>query len=95
MLVEAWNRIDGLKVTHANATLYGDVELGGLHVLFVLDDTPATYGLPPDPKVPAAAVAWQGVLQPVGYAVAGLVAGGLLVNYMVARARKIKEKEGS
>ena len=36
---------------YSNAYLYGENELGGLHVLYVLDDSPAAYGLPEAPKV--------------------------------------------
>ncbi len=36
---------------YAMATLYGEHELGGLHVLYVLQDRPAVYGLPENPRV--------------------------------------------
>jgi formate dehydrogenase beta subunit len=75
-----------------NARLYGKDEVGGTHVLYVLDDSASTYGLPEDPKVPAAATVHD-VLKPVGYAVAGVVALGLLLNIMVARARIISREE--
>lgn len=75
-----------------NARLYGKDEVGGTHVLYVLDDSARTYGLPEDPKVPAAATVHD-VLKPVGYAVAGVVALGLLLNIMVARARIISREE--
>ena len=91
LLAEANARVAELG---GNATLYGQNELGGLHVLYVLDDTPAVYGLPADPQVPAVATAWQDVLQPVGWGVAGLAAMGLGLNYVIAK-RKIKiESEG-
>jgi formate dehydrogenase iron-sulfur subunit len=68
--------------------------MGGLHVLYVLDDKPEVYGLPADPKVPASITAWQDVLQPIGWGVAALTVLGLGVNYLVAK-RKIKiESEG-
>jgi len=34
---------------HGNATLYGEKELGGLNVLYVLADQPSVYGLPETP----------------------------------------------
>ena len=74
-----------------NARLYGDTELDGLHVMYVLDGTPEEYGLPADPKVSDVTVAWQQILKPLGYAVVGLVALGLAVNYMVARARIVEK----
>jgi len=75
------------------ARLYGENEVGGTHVLYVLDRSPEDYGLPADPSV-AAVTLWQNILQPVGYGVVGVVALGLVMNYMAARARMVKEKEG-
>lgn len=76
-----------------NANLYGEKELGGLHVLYVLDDHPAVYGLPVDPKISAATIAWQDVIQPLGWAVGGLTILGLGLNYIVARANTNRQKE--
>ncbi len=76
-----------------NANLYGENELGGLHVLYVLDDHPAVYGLPVDPRISATTIAWQDVIQPLGWAVGGLTILGLGLNYLVARTNIIKEEE--
>ncbi len=78
----------GLK----NATLYGEKELEGLHVIYVLEDFPAVYGLPVSPQVPAESIAWKDVIQPVGWAVGGLTIIGLGLNYLVARANAKKEE---
>jgi len=78
-----------------NAYLYGDNELGGLHVLYVLDDSPAVYGLPVNPQVPPATIAWKDVIQPLGWAVGGLTIVGLGLNYLVARANSRKEEENA
>jgi len=91
LLAEAKARVAELG---GNATLYGENELGGLHVLYVLDDTPAVYGLPVDPKVPATATVWQDVLQPIGWGVAGLAALGLGFNYFIAKRKIMIESEG-
>jgi formate dehydrogenase iron-sulfur subunit len=74
-----------------NANLYGENELGGLHVMYVLEDSPAVYGLPLSPHVPAESIAWKDVIQPVGWAVGGLTIIGLGLNYLVARANAKKE----
>lgn len=88
-------RVDALKAEgNSNAYLYGDNELGGLHVMYVLNDSPDKYGLPIEPKVSAATVAWQDVLQPIGWVVGGATIVGLGLNYIVARANVNKEKEG-
>ncbi|HFD39708.1 MAG TPA: 4Fe-4S dicluster domain-containing protein [Anaerolineae bacterium] len=55
----------------ANATLYGEKELGGLNVLYVLADRPAAYGLPENPKVSTARV---GANWLSGIATAGILA---------------------
>ncbi|MFC2007175.1 4Fe-4S dicluster domain-containing protein [Chloroflexota bacterium] len=75
-----------------SANLYGETELGGLHVMYVLPDSPTVYGLPVDPKVSGTTVAWQNVLQPAGLALGGVTILGLGLNYLVARANTKKEK---
>lgn len=75
-----------------NATLYGENELGGLHVMYVIDDRPGVYGLNENPQVPATAVAWKDVVQPIGLAVGGAAIVGMGLNYLVARANANKEE---
>jgi formate dehydrogenase iron-sulfur subunit len=87
LVAEGRARVADLKAKgYSQANLYGENELGGLHVLYVLDETPVTYGLPEDPQVPAAVIAWKDVIQPVGWAVGGLAILGLGMNWLVARA---------
>ena len=93
---KGWWRVKALKDEgYVNAYLYGEKELGGLHVLCVLADSPAHYGLPVDPKFPAVTRAWQDVIKPLGWAAGGAIGAGLLLNLMVSRAREIREKEES
>ena len=93
LVAEGRARVQALKGQgYSKAYLYGENEVGGTHVLYVLDDSPEAYGMIVDPKVPAAATVHD-VLKPVGYAVAGVVALGLLLNVMVARARIISREE--
>ena len=75
----------------SNANLYGATELGGLHVMYVLDDSPQVYGLPVNPQISPATVAWKDVLQPVGWVLGGLTIVGLGVNWLAARANVNKE----
>ncbi len=52
LVAEGKKRVEALKSKgHASATLYGEKELGGLRVMYVLDDSPDVYGLPLDPQV--------------------------------------------
>jgi formate dehydrogenase iron-sulfur subunit len=92
LIAEGKKRVQTLqKNGFTNANLYGENELGGLHVMYVLDDSPAVYELPVNPQVSAATIAWKDIIQPVGWAVGGLTIIGLGVNYLVARANANKE----
>jgi formate dehydrogenase iron-sulfur subunit len=94
LIAEGKKRVETLRAKGwTNANLYGENELSGLHVMYVLDDHPAVYGLPVNPKLSAATIAWQDVVQPLGWAVGGLTILGLGLNYLIARANTVKEKE--
>jgi formate dehydrogenase iron-sulfur subunit len=94
MIAKAEDRVEALEDLGISARLYGKEELDGLHVLYVMDHTLADHEIPENPEVSPAVTLWQDILKPVGYGVVGVVAGGLLLNYMVARARMVKQKEG-
>lgn len=44
-------RVDDLRATYPKAYLYGENELGGLHVMYVLTDEPNIHGLPENPQM--------------------------------------------
>ena len=91
LVAEARQRVQELKASgKTEANLYGENELDGLHVLYVLEKSPTAYGLPKNPQVPAATIAWKNVIQPVGWVVGGLTLVGLGLNYIVARANANK-----
>ena len=89
LMQEGKERVVALHQTNANAVFYGEKELGGLHVMYVLDDLPEVYGLPVDPEVPAAATV-RDVFQWLGVGAAAAVIAGFGLNYLVARARMAK-----
>ncbi|MFO8102049.1 MAG: 4Fe-4S dicluster domain-containing protein [Dehalococcoidia bacterium] len=90
LLEEGKQRVAELQKTNPKACFYGENELGGLHVMYVLEDSPEAEGLPADPQVPAAASAHE-VIQWVGAIGAAAVVAGFGLNYIVARARIAKE----
>ncbi len=107
LVQEGRERVATLRQANAGAVLYGDKELGGLHVMYVLDDLPEVYGLPTAPEVPAATTVRE-VFQWVGVGAAAAVVIGFGLNYIIAREailtsqlpgeeyiqkRKSKEKE--
>lgn len=53
-----------------DAYLYGENELGGLHVMYVLDDSPAVFGIPENPKT--------ATVDAVSKWLSGLVTAGVL-----------------
>jgi formate dehydrogenase iron-sulfur subunit len=84
LVQEGRERVAALRRANPAAVLYGDKELGGLHVMYVLDDAPEVYDLPADPQVPAAA-AVRNVFQWFGAALAAVVVAGFGLNYIIAR----------
>ena len=72
LMADGSQRVQNLKASgHPNAYLYGENELGGLHVMYVLDDSPsAVYGLPDNPTVATSDV--------VGKWLSGLVTAGVV-----------------
>lgn len=93
LVAEGRKRVQALKAKgYSNAYFYGDKELDGLHVMYVLDDSPEVYGLPANPQISAATIAWQDVIQPLGWALGGLTLVGLGINYLVAREAKLTKE---
>ncbi|HEY49774.1 MAG TPA: 4Fe-4S dicluster domain-containing protein [Dehalococcoidia bacterium] len=92
LLEEASTRLAELQKTNPDACLYGANELGGLHVMYILEESPEKQGLPADPKVPAAAMVHD-VFQWLGVGAVAAVLAGFGLNYLVARARIAKEEK--
>jgi formate dehydrogenase iron-sulfur subunit len=83
LVAEGRKRVESLK-GHGkpDANLYGENILGGLHVMYVLDDKPSVYGLPENPRVATADMAGKWL---TGIAAAGVVAGLPLLWVMKRR----------
>jgi formate dehydrogenase iron-sulfur subunit len=88
LVSEGRERVVTLNKTNNNAVFYGDKELGGLHVMYVLDDSPEVYDLPTDPEVPPAALV-RNILKWVGVGAVVAVLAGFGLNYIVAREAKM------
>jgi formate dehydrogenase beta subunit len=84
LITEGKQRVTELQESNIDARLYGEKELGGLHVMYVLDNTPGFYGLPSDPEVPAT-VEVHDILQWAGVGLTAAVIAGFGLNYLVAR----------
>jgi len=96
LLSRGRDKVDSLRAANParpSATLYGENELGGLHVLYVLEDLPEAYGLPGEPEFPATVTLQKQVLNPLARIVWPLVAGGLALNALIAWARHRTQRE--
>ena len=71
MIVLADRKASRISAQGSRASVYGKNELGGLNVMFVLQDSPEVYGLPENPRLPQEQV-------PAGYAFTA--AGSLLLG---------------
>ncbi|MBN2074023.1 MAG: 4Fe-4S dicluster domain-containing protein [Dehalococcoidales bacterium] len=94
LLEEAKERVKELSKKNRNACLYGEYEMGGLHVLYVLPDKPSVYSLPEMPISPASLIVQKDIFHPLAWISWGVIAAGLAVNLLVVRARQLKKKEG-
>jgi len=74
---------------YSNAYLYGENELGGLHVLYVLDDSPEDYGLPEEPQLATTSMVEKWL---TGIATAGIVAA-LPLWFLFRRRQKLEEEQ--
>ena len=93
LIAQGKERVAALQAKGVSkAQLYGEHEMGGLHVLYVLEEQPEVYGLPSNPQYPVLATLWQNIVQPLGgIAILG-TAAALGFNWLVAR-RKIHVEE--
>jgi len=95
-IAEAEARVASLREKgYDNAQIYGQEELGGLSVIYILADTPDKYGLPIDPEFSLATTyLWKAALAPLkALATIGLAAGTLSSWLKLRKDEVIQEKE--
>jgi len=92
LLAEAKARVGALRPRYPNAHVYGETPLGGLGLLMILLDHPSTYGLPPQPVMPATLTVWQGAVQPAATGLSALAAATMGLMFIVARRRHVREQ---
>ncbi|SDP41915.1 4Fe-4S dicluster domain-containing protein [Selenomonas ruminantium] len=89
MLKKAEERLTMIKDTHPDANIYNPQGVGGVHMLYVLPEKPAVYGLPENPRTPDSINLWKDVVRPVGkLASVGAIAGVLGLTALTAMRRK-------
>ena len=86
LLEDGRQRVTELNDKQPSVNLYGEKELGGLHVMYVLDESPDAYGMPVDPQIPVAAEV-RDIFKWFGVGITGAIVAGFGLNYLIARAR--------
>lgn len=100
MIELARARVNELKTRYgaSGARIYGEEELSGLHYIYVLEDSPETYGLPAKPTVPAGVTAFEYLVKPGaawgGVALVGLAAAAGVSYVINKRNERMERKEG-
>lgn len=74
--------------------IYGENELDGLRVMYVLEDSPDKYGLPVNPKVPMTVVLWKRFIKPLVKWGIPLTALGVLLHFWFHGPHVVSEGEG-
>jgi formate dehydrogenase iron-sulfur subunit len=92
LITEAESRVAELRQQNTQASVYGIDEMRGLHVMYVLNDTPEAFGLPAEPEVPPAARA-RDIFRWLGSGLAIAVVAGFGLNYIIARLRMRREQK--
>ena len=92
LLADGKRRVAALKANgYSNAYLYGENELGGLHLLYVLDDSPEVYGLPESPRV--------AISTSVGQWLSGIITAGVVAAipfwFLFRRKKQMEAEEES
>lgn len=86
LIGQAQERVAELRKTNTKVSAYGVDELQGLHVMYVLDDSPEVYGLPAEPQVPGSSTV-RDVLSWLGSGLIIAAVAGFGLNYLAARLR--------
>ncbi|OGW48463.1 MAG: 4Fe-4S ferredoxin [Nitrospirae bacterium RBG_19FT_COMBO_42_15] len=73
--------------------IYGENELGGLSVMYVLQEFPSFYGLPERPAMPVTTAFWKKVLKPLGYIGVGTTVAAIILHYIAIGPKKYKGGE--
>lgn len=71
--------------------LYGQMDLGGLGVLYAFKDSPRIYGMQEDPQIPETVVFWHKILKPLAYLGLGGAVAASLLHYIAIGPKKDEE----
>ena len=93
MLAKAKARLEEVKKTNPKAQLYGDNLMGGTTYIYLLMDSPETYGLPVNPSASASLSLWQDYVQPYGGWLIPLAAAASVGSFFTTRVLKVMDSK--
>jgi formate dehydrogenase iron-sulfur subunit len=93
MLAKAKARLAEVQKTNPKAQLYGDKLMGGTTYIYLLLDSPETYGLPVNPSASASLSLWKDYLQPYGGWLIPLAAAASLGSFFTTRLLKVADSK--
>ena len=77
----------------AGKTLYGELDLNGLGVVYALEGPPEQYGLPLKPAIPLSIFIWKDIVKPLGILGFWGSMGAILLHYVTIGPKKIEEEQ--
>ncbi len=83
------DRDELLAYARGKSIVYGEKELKGLHVMYLLPEEPTVYDLPKEPKVPTTAILWRDILRPIGL----ILGGGSILAWLGYHFLLMPQKE--
>lgn len=72
-------------------TIYGENDLSGLGVMYVLDDSPGVYQLPDRPAIPASIFLWKDIVKPLGILGFWGAVGAAVLHYVTVGPKKLDD----
>lgn len=78
------------KAKGAGKKAYGENDLGGLGVMYVLADSAGAYTLPVKPAIPASIFLWKDVIKPLGIFGFWGAVGAALLHYVTVGPKKLE-----
>lgn len=97
ILAIARKRVEEIKDRYPRADVYGEKEVGGTNILYVLGDSPEKHGLPVSPKVSSLTAGWQNYVKPYGPWLLALTGAACVFSFFssrLLRAGQTSHKEG-
>lgn len=83
------------KAKSSGKPVYGENDLGGTGVLYLLSDTAHASGLPENPAIPTSIFLWKDVIKPFGILGFWGAIGAVVLHYVTVGPKRLEEDEST